>query len=269
MTFDDLGRNDFGRGDFGRNDFGRNDFGRDGFVIIEGFARPEPARALLDATIAITRAAARGDEIEPAFVLAEANLAGRDAEHAEDTASKIFGVHEREPFRTFVTGPDLVGRVRALLGVDAIACFLSQFILKNPGAWGQPCHQDSYYFPFEPMRPVVGAWLATTEADLENGCLWVVPGSHREPVHEHIPDRRPNANYGYVEIVDHDLSNAVPVELRVGDLLLFDSFLMHYSTDNVSTRRRGAFVCHYAPAATVDRTVERRGYTINRWMPID
>ena len=49
-------------------------------------------------------------------------------------------------------------------------------------------------------------WLAVTEATLENGCLHVLPGSHREPVHEHVPDRRPGANYGYVEIVDHDMA---------------------------------------------------------------
>jgi ectoine hydroxylase-related dioxygenase (phytanoyl-CoA dioxygenase family) len=244
-------------------------FARDGFVVLPGFADAATATGMLDAVIDLARAHGRGESIAPAFVLPEANLADRAVVHAEDAASKIFGIHRREPFRSFVTEPRLVRLVVTLLGTDRLSCFLSQFIFKNPGAWGQPCHQDSYYFPFEPMRPVVGAWLATTEADLENGCLWVVPGSQLEPVHEHVPDRRPGANYGYYEIVDHDLSGAVPVELRAGDLLLFDSFLMHFSTDNVSARRRGAMVCHYAASATVDATIERRGYTINDWMPID
>ena len=84
--------------------------------------------------------------------------------------------------------------------------FLSQFIFKTAGAWGQPWHQDSFYFPFEPARPVVGVWLAVTEATLANGCLHVLPGSQTEPVHTHEPDRRPGANYGYFEIVDHDMS---------------------------------------------------------------
>ena len=72
-------------------------------------------------------------------------------------------------------------------------CFLSQFIFKNPGAWGQPWHQDSFYFPFDPPRPILGVWLAVTAATLENGCLHVIPGSHHEPVHEHVPDRRARA----------------------------------------------------------------------------
>jgi phytanoyl-CoA hydroxylase len=98
--------------------------------------------------------------------------------------------------------------------------------------------------------------------------LYIVPGSHTEPVHTHVPDRRPNANLGYVEIVDHDLSNAVGVEMEPGDVLVFDSHLMHFSTDNASTRRRAAMVYHYAPDGTVDHTVERRGFTINDWVAV-
>ena len=41
--------------------------------------------------------------------------------------------------------------------------------------------------------------------------LHAVPGSHREPVHDHVDDRRPGANYGYREIVDYDFSAATPV----------------------------------------------------------
>ena len=111
-------------------------------------------------------------------------------------------------------------------------------------------------------------WLACTDATRRTGACGWCPGSHREPVHEHVPDRRPNANVGYVEIVDHDLSTAVPVEMTAGDLLLFDSYLMHYSTDNESAGSRAAMVYHYAPSSTRDHTVETRGYTINDWMPI-
>jgi phytanoyl-CoA hydroxylase len=68
--------------------------------------------------------------------------------------------------------------VSEILGTDAPACFFSQFIFKNPGAWGQPWHQDACYFPFTPSRPVVGIWLAVTEATPDNGCLHVLPGSH-------------------------------------------------------------------------------------------
>jgi ectoine hydroxylase-related dioxygenase (phytanoyl-CoA dioxygenase family) len=153
----------------------------------------------------------------------------------------VFGAFARDPRVT-----DLVAELIA----PELDCFLSQFIFKNPGAWGQPWHQDSYYFPFDPPRPIVGVWLAVTEATLGNGCLHVLPGSLREPVHEHVPDRRPNANIGYVEIVDHDTAGAVPVLMDPGDLLLFDSHLMHRSTDNATDGIRAAMVYHYAATGT-------------------
>ena len=98
---------------------------------------------------------------------------------------------------------------------------------------GQPWHQDSSYFPFD-REPQVAAWLATSEATLENGCLVVLPGSHQESLHDHLPDEREGSNYGYTEIKDHDFSQETPMTLNKGDLLLFHSFLMHKSFDNKS-----------------------------------
>jgi hypothetical protein len=241
---------------------------RDGFVVLRGFASRAIADQLHDAAIDCVRRHAAGELPPPSFVTPEQNLAHIDMPSPEDASSKLFRIHHLSPFCDFATRDDLLDLVGPLLETDDIDCFLSQFIFKSPGAWGQPCHQDSFYFPFEPARPVVGVWLAVTAATVENGCLYVVPGSHREPVHEHVADRRPNANLGYYEIIDYDLSGAVAVEMDVGDLLLFDSHCMHFSTDNRSSGRRAAMVYHYARAGTVDHTVERRGYTVNNWMPV-
>lgn len=242
----------------------RVSYADDGFSIRRGLMPGADADALLNAAIDI----ARGDIAPPTFVTPEQNLAHLDAPQPEDKVSKVFRVHEREPFAEMSKRAEILDEVAARLEADDIDCFLSQFIFKNPGAWGQPCHQDSFYFPFTPSRPVVGVWIATTDAALDNGCLYVVPGSHREPVHSHEADRRENANLGYFEITDHDLSSAVAVQMDPGDVLFFDSHLMHFSTDNTSTRRRCAMVYHYARAGTVDHTVEQRGYSINDWVSV-
>jgi ectoine hydroxylase-related dioxygenase (phytanoyl-CoA dioxygenase family) len=159
----------------------------------------------------------------------------------------------------------------ALLGPD-IDCFQSQFIFKNPGVVGQPWHQDSYYFSFD-QQPQIGVWLALTRATIENGCLWVMPGSHKEPIHEHVPDRRPEALHGYQEIVDYDFSNRVPVLMEPGDVLFFHSYLMHMSTDNVANYRRSAMVYHYGKAGTrlvpglpAEKIAALQN--VNRWVPM-
>jgi phytanoyl-CoA hydroxylase len=241
---------------------------QDGYAIVRGCVSVDEADALVAAAADLAVRQFAGESIEPAFVTAEANLLDAALSGPADAVSKVFRVHQRSPFADLAHREDIVDLAAAVLGTDDVDCFLSQFIFKNAGAWGQPCHQDSYYFPFTPARPVVGVWVAATDARYDNGCLYVVPGSHTEPVHTHVPDRRPDANLGYYEIIDHDLSNAVGVEMEPGDVLLFDSHLMHFSTDNESTRRRCAMVYHYAPAGTVDHTQERRGFTINDWVPV-
>jgi hypothetical protein len=238
----------------GLTDEQRAGYEQDGFVRLPGFAAPELCQAMLQRVVELAHAHAAGNADAPGLVLAEANLAGSGgAGDPEQLISKIFRLHRDPVFADFAGSTQVTDLLVDIIG-SRLDCFLSQFIFKNPGAWGQPWHQDSRYFPFDPARPIAGVWLAVTPATLENGCLHVLPGSHREPVHEHVPDRRPGANYGYVEIVDHDMTGSVPVLMDPGDLLLFDSHLMHRSTDNVSTGKRGAMVFHYAAHGTVDRS---------------
>jgi ectoine hydroxylase-related dioxygenase (phytanoyl-CoA dioxygenase family) len=244
------------------------DYAGDGFFRIEGFVPTDVGAGMLEDVVAVVRRAAGRGGPEAPLVLPESNLAHLDA-RPELATSKVFRLHRRDVFASFLERPEVTALLVERLGPD-VDCFLSQFIFKNAGAWGQPWHQDSLYFPFDPPRPVVGLWLAVTEATLANGCLHVVPGSHREPVHEHVPDRRPGANHGYYEIVDHDMRAEVPVLMAPGDLLVFDSHLMHRSTDNRSDGLRAAMVYHCARAGTVDHSGEAQGSPspVNRWVPV-
>ena len=171
-----------------------------------------------------------------------------EAKTIHDEMSKIFRLHGKGIFNDFIKNKRLLDLLEDILG-ENIDCFLSQYIFKNPGAWGQPWHQDSSYFPFD-RHPQVGAWVATSPATIENGCLVILPGSHKEHLHEHAPDDREGSNYGYTEIKDQDFTNQTPVTLETGDLLLFHSFLMHKSYDNESKSKRTAVVFHFAETGT-------------------
>ena len=242
-----------------------------GFVRYDEFVEPAPGQAMLEDVVSLARRAAAGRDVAPSLVMKESqpDFVGREP---EDFVSKVFRLHRRGPFRSFLSNPGVLRILTQAIGPD-VDCFLSQFIFKNPGAWGQPWHQDSHYFPFEPARPIVALWLAVTEATLDNGCLQVLPGSQLEPVHSHVPDARPGSLLGYVEIVDHDTSGAAPCLLSPGDLMVFDSHLMHCSTDNRSNDIRAAMVWHFALPGTIDpgipigddRWIES---PINDWMPV-
>lgn len=236
---------------------------REGFTVLRGFADADTCREQLQAAIMLSRAKAGGNAPSDAtdvYVVPEGHPSAAAA-NPEDFVAKLFKLHRRDPFVTFVRDPRLLSMLTSLLG-DDVDVFLSQFIFKAPEAYGQPWHQDSYYFPFSASHQI-GVWLAVTRATLANGCLWVVPGSHREPIHTHVPDDRPNATQAYTRIVDHDTSGAVPMEMQPGDLLLFDSHLMHSSTDNETDEVRAAYVVHYSRAGVADHSPE--GVTVFDW----
>lgn len=192
------------------------------------------------------------------------------AVNPEDLVSKVFNCHAEGLARTLAEQPQIVERVADLLGPD-IDCFQSQFIFKNPGVIGQPWHQDSYYFKFD-KQPQIGVWVALSSATLENGCLWVLPGSQdRNEIFEHIPDRRPAANRGYLEIVSQDTTSKVSALMAPGDVLFFHSYLMHMSTDNVADYRRSAMVYHYGRAGTrIVAPPENVAslQRVQRWIPV-
>jgi ectoine hydroxylase-related dioxygenase (phytanoyl-CoA dioxygenase family) len=254
----------------------REAWSRDGFFFARGLVAAATVAALTDELIGRIRGNPPDQHPGQDFYFLDADLAVTtetdptpEAAHAEDWVSKLFSAH------TIGAGLQLAGDsaitdvVAALLDDDDIDCFQSQFILKNPGVIGQPWHQDSYYFAFD-RQPQIGVWVALSEATLANGCLWVLPGSHTGRIHRHVPDRRPAANRGYLEIIDQDTRAETPALMAPGDVLFFHSFLMHRSKDNLANTRRAAMVYHYGRAGTRGRTpeVDAALAHVNRWVPV-
>ncbi|HEX7034888.1 MAG TPA: phytanoyl-CoA dioxygenase family protein [Pseudomonadales bacterium] len=250
---------------------------RDGYFFIRGMIDPDRARAMEQEIFEVIRRDPPADHPgESSYFTDDDHLIFPEvapsprAVHPEDTIAKVFNCHTGGIAREIAEHPEIVELVAGLLDRPDIDCFQSQFILKNPGVIGQPWHQDAYYFRFD-RQPQVGVWLALERATRENGCLWVVPGSHREQrVFRHVPDRRPAAVQAYMEIVDEDTSGEVPALMEPGDVLFFHSYLMHRSTDNVADTRRAAMVYHYGEAGTRPLTFEiaRALARVNRWLPV-
>ena len=155
--------------------------------------------------------------------------------------------------RRFTTHPGLARILGQIVGAHlqpghwngGVKCMQSMFFAKPPGKPGQAWHQDECFIPTRD-RSLCAAWIAIDDATLQNGCLWVVPGSHLSgtlyPLREHSRtdefDASPES-YGF------DASNRIPVELRAGSVLFFNGYLLHRSRKNASGRYRRALVNHY------------------------
>ena len=133
------------------------------------------------------------------------------------------------------TDPEIIGRMQCLYG-DDLLMWRTNFFVKEPGAKEIPWHQDHNYWPLEP--PVIAsAWIAIDESTVENSCLQVIPGSHRRT----LPHVRATEDMGFAEMGDLDyldLSQAVDLEMRPGEFILFNERTVHHSESNRSQKRR-------------------------------
>ena len=101
-------------------------------------------------------------------------------------------------------------------------------------------HQDVTYWGLEPARAIT-AWIAIDDADVENGCMSVIPGSHRLGILEHGKSDREGNLLSINQAVPDGLvdeGRAVSMPLRAGQMSLHDGMLLHGSHPNRSSRRR-------------------------------
>lgn len=135
-----------------------------------------------------------------------------------------------------------------------VALFSSHYFCKDPGStqavlW----HSDGSYWPqLEPMDKVATLWLAIDSSDRENGCLRVVPGSHRWPLRSLTDDTSESNVLGSRTHSDDEIdeSEVVDLELAPGDVSMHHPSLIHGSLPNRSTRRRCGLTIRYMTADT-------------------
>jgi phytanoyl-CoA hydroxylase len=148
--------------------------------------------------------------------------------------------------------PVIVDALRQLIGPD-IKSMQSMLFIKSEGRPGQAWHQDELFIPTRD-RSLTAAWIALDDATVENGCLWVLPGSHRPGVL--YPDRDHHDPRFDCEVEAYDFpygdDDAVAVEVAAGSVVLFNGYLLHMSLPNTGRHGlRRALVNHYMSARSL------------------
>jgi len=154
--------------------------------------------------------------------------------------------------------PTLVGIVERLMGEQVK---LSQdMALLKPAHVGRekPWHQDMAYFQISPPEKIIGTWTALDPATPANGCMHVIPGSHKLGPRPHYHDRD-------CQLADEDVdvNSDIMVPLSPGGVLFFSALIHHGTPPNQSGERRRAIQYHYGALSCTPLSVEDHAKLFN------
>ena len=220
---------------------------RDGFVTrVDAFSEAE-----------ITAFRAQFDELEA-------------REGTENCQIGLQGRHMDEEFIWRMASDDrVVDAISACMG-DDVMLLATHFFCKYPDpeakkfvAW----HQDVTYWGLEPPEAHT-AWIAIDDSDVENGCMQIIPGSHKDGIVTHgSSDREGNLLSINLEIPDEyvDKSSAQNIELKAGQISIHDGKVYHASHANRSDRRRCGLTLRFIPPKARQKEANSVG---GSWKPV-
>jgi phytanoyl-CoA hydroxylase len=206
-----------------------------GFFVLED-ALGEDTLRMLDAEIAPF------DERALEFLRGQPE--GRFNIAGVDTVSIALHLVKHSPaLRAFCASPMFADLCHDLVGPDS-RLYWDQAVYKQPhGAEPVLWHQDNGYTYVEPQAYLT-CWVAITDATLDNGCVWVLPGVHRSGTLAHR-----STPIGFQCAEDPD--GAVPVPVRAGSIVVFSSLTPHATGHNVTGDVRRAYIVQFAPDGAV------------------
>ncbi len=176
--------------------------------------------------------------------------------HTDQVVVQIVNIWEADDlFREHLSNPIVCAAVAELIGDPVLRVWHDQVQYKPPRIGGPTVwHQDHPYWPIIQPPDLVSAWVALADADVENGCMWMVPGSHRWGPHKggtigtdpETFDPQPDL----AALPAGTDVTPVPCPVRKGQVMFHHCLTWHGSPPNRSDRGRPAIAVHYMPGYT-------------------
>lgn len=161
------------------------------------------------------------------------------------------GVVGCQDFLDLAMHPDIVDLVSQVLGPDLILWGCHVFCKPAHEGFETPWHQDGHYWPIRPLATCT-VWVAIEPSTRANGCLRVIPGSHRgQQLHEHLHEDRTDLVLNQrMAAGTFDDAQAVDLELQPGQMSMHDVYMIHGAAANTSGMRRTGVALRYMPGTS-------------------
>ena len=258
---------------------------RDGFLVLPDFVSREACARLIERAGTLVRELepgpisifttheqtrrtddhflGSGDQIRMFFEEDAFDEAGVLRRPRELAINKLgHAMHDLDPvFSRFSRAPQLASLV-ATLGIEHPLLLQSMYIFKQPLIGGEVVSHQDHTFLWTDPPSATGLWFALEDATLDNGCLWVLPGGHREPPRKRF-HRTPDGGAGFEILDERELpeTGMIPLPAAQGTCIVLHGLLPHRSGPNHSPRSRQAYSLH-----VID---ERAAYRSDNWLQRD
>ena len=257
-------------------------FDRDGFLttgpLLSGAELSELTEEL-DRVIATGPDGFRDDERKPVLFcdigskVSEGPYSGDGTRDRHAPIWQIVNMWETsDAFERLMHHPAIVGAVAQLTRASELSIWHDQVVYKPPFSGGaNSWHQDAPLWPtILPMTPV-SAWIPFDDATLDNGCMWMVPGSHRWGNQmPYLSTRSKLKTLEEVPRVGEEFmqpdAKAVPRPVRRGEVSFHHSLTWHGSPLNTSPRPRRAIAVIYMTGDSVYQG--KRGHPMERFIDL-
>ena len=223
-----------------------NEYARDGFILLKGLISEDDvalwSRRFEDLVLG------KVERPEKLVIMKDVLVAKGEVVPASPlhAITKILSFEEDPVLWQYTLDKALLDVVKSIAG-PSLFTISSNVFNKPPGLSSRhPLHQDLRYFAYRPADKIVASWTAIDATTRENGCLAVIPGSHKTELRRHGNPDWEHVNFGFFAAEDVDLQARVHVEMDPGDTLIFHPLLIHGSGRNRSDGFRRAISTHYA-----------------------
>lgn len=201
--------------------------------------RVDKLRATLDKLIS-DNPGVRPEKLVSAHVVGKGNQANSE------------GVKGSKDFLDLAMEPAILNMVAQLIGPDIILWGCHVFCKPAGDGHETPWHQDGHYWPIRPLANVT-VWVALDPSTRDNGCLRVIPGSHKAKItHSHLKEEREDVVLSQrTDSSAFDVAQAVDLELQPGQMSMHEVYTIHGANVNSSTQRRAGVALRYMPGTSV------------------
>lgn len=221
-----------------------------GYIVIRNLVPKEKLDVYRERFEQICR---REVEIPGLTIMRDVAIARSEFVPGEQAVTKLQEFQTDDVLFGYCELPEIIKYVQTFTGKEVKA--MHTMLINKPPDPGKktsrhPLHQDLHYFPFRPADRVVCSWTAMQKVNRENGCLVVLPGTHKGELLQHdYPEWEGGVNKMYHGVRDFD-PNAPRVHLPMdtGDTVFFHPLLIHGSGMNKTKGFRKSISCHYASA---------------------